>query len=125
MERDQIKEYFSSEYEKHKNVHNLLVNWDAQKLTRQRMASIAYCMGGKLIVMFLKKLSMDFKNWCSGMPDLVLWREDKKLVKFAEVKSENDHLSEQQKCWILNITNEGVMCELCQISDNVNGVDVF
>ena len=95
MDRDEIKEYFSSEYEKHKNVHNLLVNWDAQRLTRQRMASIAYCMGGKLIVMFLRKLSMDFKNWCSGMPDLVLWREDKKMVKFAEVKSENDHLSEQ------------------------------
>lgn len=59
------------------------------------------------------------------MPDLVLWREDKQAIKFAEVKSETDNLTEQQKCWIFNITNEGVHCDLCQVTDGLDGVDVF
>lgn len=83
-----------SEYDKHKNYHNPIVNWDNIKLTKQRMASIAYCMGGPLIAMFFKKLAQDFQNWCYGMPDLVLWKEHKALIKFVEVKSENDSLSE-------------------------------
>ena len=28
MSRSEIKEYFQSEYEKHKHIHNLIVNWD-------------------------------------------------------------------------------------------------
>lgn len=59
------------------------------------------------------------------MPDLVLWREDRAAIKFVEVKSETDNLSEQQKCWILNITNEGIECDLCLVTDKVEGVDVF
>ena len=103
----------------------MLVNWDNQRLTKQRLASIIYCMGGKLLAMFFKKLALDFKMWSYGMPDLVLWREDKEAIKFVEVKSENDILSEQQKCWIVNITNEVVDCEVCQVTDRVDGVDVF
>ena len=84
-----------SEYDKHKNFHNPIVNWDNSKLNRDRMASIAFCMGGKLIGMFFQKLAIDLKNWGYGMPDLVLWREDKQAIKFVEVKSETDTISEQ------------------------------
>ncbi len=45
--------------------------------------------------MFFSKLAQDFKNWSFGMPDCVLWREDKAAIKFVEVKSETDTLSEQ------------------------------
>jgi len=103
----------------------MLVNWDNQRLIPLRVSSIAYCMGGKLIAMFFKKLASDFKNWSFGMPDLVLWREDKKAIKFVEVKSETDNLSEQQKCWLVNITNVGIDCDLCWVTDKVEGVDVF
>ena len=59
------------------------------------------------------------------MPDLVLWREDKAAIKFVEVKSENDTVSEQQRCWIYNITECGVDVEVCWITDKVEGVDIF
>lgn len=94
MSRNDVKTYFLKEYEKHKHFHNMLVNWDNMRLTPQRVSAIAYCMGGKLIKMFFSKLAMDFKNWSFGMPDCVLWREDKAAIKFVEVKSENDTLSE-------------------------------
>ena len=63
------------------------------------------------------------------MPDLVLWREAKHgrpaQIKFVEVKSELDMLSEQQKVWIAAITQMKVVVEVCRITDSVEGVDVF
>jgi hypothetical protein len=47
------------------------------------------------------------------MPDLILWREKDQRVKFVEVKSEADVLSDQQKAWISNITHMDVEVELC------------
>ena len=44
--------------------------------------------------MFFKFLAQDFKTWSYGMPDLVLWRVQDKIVKFIEVKSESDTLSD-------------------------------
>ena len=129
MDNQQLRRYFEAEYERHKNVHNPVVNWDNQKLTKQRLSTILGCMGATVLSMFLEKLSHDFKQWSFGMPDLILWRENKLenkgQVKFVEVKSELDTLSEQQKCWIAMITRMGVQVDLCQITDSVEGVDVF
>lgn len=72
-----LKSYFEQEYEKHKNVHNPLVNWDNLKLTKARMATILSCMGSKVLVMFLSKLASDYKAWSYGMPDLILWKYEK------------------------------------------------
>ena len=94
MTREEIKEYFISEYEKHKHIHNLIVNWDHCKLTCSRLATILYCCGPKLVCMFFKYLAIDYKAWSYGMPDLVLWRESEQKVKFVEVKSEADVLTD-------------------------------
>jgi Fanconi-associated nuclease 1 len=34
LETAQLKAFFESEYERHKNKHNPIVNWDNQKLTK-------------------------------------------------------------------------------------------
>ena len=79
-------------------------------------------MGAKVLTMFLSRLAKDFSQWRSGMPDLILWKEARPpnnlksrhqsqstqaqreyltesgaggIVKFVEVKSEFDTLSEQ------------------------------
>ena len=61
MDNLQLKRYFEAEYERHKNVHNPVVNWDNQKLTKQRLSAILGCMGAQVLIMFLEKLSRDFK----------------------------------------------------------------
>ena len=60
------------------------------------MADIIYCLGSRLVKMFCSFLAKDFKQWRSGMPDLILWKEVGGIgkAKFVEVKSENDTLSE-------------------------------
>jgi fanconi-associated nuclease 1 len=101
MDGPALKIFFESEYERHKNLHNPIVNWDNQKLTKQRCSSILGCMGSRVLCMFLEKLASDYKQWSFGMPDLILWREPRNKasgtgsVKFVEVKSESDTLSEQ------------------------------
>ena len=61
MDGNRLKSLFESEYDKHKNIHNPLVNWDNQKLTKARMATILKCMGPKVITMFLSRLAQDFR----------------------------------------------------------------
>jgi len=130
MDPPKLKAYFEDQYDKHKNLHNPLVNWDNLKLTKQRMATIAGCMGARVLCMFLSRLVKDYKQWSFGMPDLILWRVDKKRpshgqIKFVEVKSEFDTLSDNQKCWIAFITQVQVQVDLCKITDKVDGVDIF
>ena len=57
MSREDIKAMFLELYEKHKHKHNLLVNWDHQKLTAPRLATILYCCGPKLVCMFFRYLA--------------------------------------------------------------------
>ena len=45
----------------------------------------------------LRNYTTDFRFWNHGMPDLILWDQNTNRVKFSEVKSENDRLSEVQK----------------------------
>jgi fanconi-associated nuclease 1 len=47
------------------------------------------------------------------MPDLFLWNPERKQVKFSEVKSENDRLSDTQRLWIHVLTGAGIEVELC------------
>lgn len=61
MDNLTLKNFFESEYDKHKNLHNPIVNWDNQKLTKQRCSSILGCMGSRVLCMFLEKLASDFK----------------------------------------------------------------
>ena len=58
------------------------------------------------------------------MPDLILWCKETDRVKFSEVKSENDHLSEVQIAWLIFFKQHGIEAEACYInrdkSDNFN-----
>ncbi len=58
----------------------------------------------------------DFKYWNHGMPDLILWESQTGRVKFSEVKSENDRLSEVQRAWIAYLSNCGVEIEVCYVN---------
>jgi fanconi-associated nuclease 1 len=54
--------------------------------------------------------AQDFEASGGGVPDLILWSVEKEEVKFVEVKSTNDRLSETQKVWsILGLTAMGTV----------------
>lgn len=85
------------------------------------LVEIAECFDGEALATVCKVMAQEYGQRGSGVPDLFLWRvaeqEEGKVkkgeVKFAEVKSENDRLSDTQRLWIHVLSGAGVQVELC------------
>ncbi|KAF2035786.1 hypothetical protein EK21DRAFT_53401 [Setomelanomma holmii] len=84
------------------------------------LIEIAHCFDGEALATVCKVMAQEYGQRGGGVPDLFLWRtaneEDgrpKGEVKFAEVKSENDRLSDTQRLWIHVLSGAGVHVELC------------
>ena len=71
----------------------------------------------------MKVMAQEYAQRGGGVPDLFLWKADVTdqaiegsgtgNVMFAEVKSENDRLSDTQRMWIDVLSSAGVKVELC------------
>lgn len=82
------------------------------------LIEIAQCFDGEALATICKVMAQEYGQRGGGVPDLFLWKvgeeEGKKgEVKFAEVKSENDRLSDTQRLWIHVLSGAGVRVELC------------
>lgn len=88
------------------------------------LLEIAECFDGEALATVCKVMAQEYGQRGGGVPDLFLWKvangaEDgakekrKGEVKFAEVKSENDRLSDTQRLWIHVLSGAGVSVELC------------
>lgn len=82
------------------------------------LLEIAHCFDGEALATVCKVMAQEYGQRGGGVPDLFLWKlaaeEGKKgVVKFAEVKSENDRLSDTQRLWIHVLSGAGVRVELC------------
>ncbi|KAK6544032.1 hypothetical protein TWF694_000746 [Orbilia ellipsospora] len=81
------------------------------------VCEVVECLGGEALSVICKVLCQEYQQRGSGMPDLFLWDYSKKVAKFAEVKSENDRLSDTQRVWIDVLTGAGIETELCLAVD--------
>ncbi|KAI5291531.1 hypothetical protein KEM54_003952 [Ascosphaera aggregata] len=77
------------------------------------LREIAECFNGEALAIICKVLAQDYQQRGGGMPDLFLWNPKERRVMFAEVKSENDRLSDTQRLWVHILTGSGVAVELC------------
>ena len=80
---------------------------------REDLVEIVDCFAGAALAAVCKVMAQDYGQRGGGVPDLFLWRTDQGLVKFVEVKSENDRLSDTQRLWVHVLTGAGVAVELC------------
>ena len=71
-----------------------MVSWDSLRLNKKRLCEIGSIFGGHRLSLIMANYCKDFKYWNHGMPDLILWDSQTGRVKFSEVKSETDRLSE-------------------------------
>ena len=81
-------------FETHKNKFNQFISWDSLRLNKRKLTEIAQILGGIRLSKILGNYCRDYKHWNHGMPDLILWDSSTSRVKFSEVKSETDRLSE-------------------------------
>ncbi|KIM19337.1 hypothetical protein M408DRAFT_31330 [Serendipita vermifera MAFF 305830] len=79
--------------------------WDT--FEREELLEIVQFMPESVIHIICQLQAMDFEGSAGGVPDLILWSVDEEEVKFVEVKSPNDKLSETQKLWIHHLVNAG------------------
>ncbi|PGH18938.1 hypothetical protein AJ80_04265 [Polytolypa hystricis UAMH7299] len=77
------------------------------------LVEIVQCFRGEALATVCKVMAQEYQQRGGGIPDLFLWRVDRKEVLFAEVKSANDRLSDTQRLWIHVLTSAGVRVELC------------
>lgn len=109
------------------------INWG---FAIEDLLEIVRCFGGEPLATVCKVMAQEYQQRCGGIPDLFLWRvaetaeseavedqdrdaknknKDRRVgeVMFAEVKSENDRLSDTQRLWIHVLTGAGIKVELC------------
>lgn len=77
------------------------------------LVEIAQCFHGEALATVCKVMAQEYQQRGRGIPDLFLWRMDRKEAMFSEVKSENDRLSDAQRLWIHVLIGAGVKVELC------------
>ncbi|GAB7356720.1 hypothetical protein MBLNU459_g7424t1 [Dothideomycetes sp. NU459] len=80
------------------------------------LLSIAKCFPPAALSIVCKVMAQEYAQRGGGVPDLFLWRETSLgngEVMFAEVKSENDRLSDTQRLWIDVLSGAGITVELC------------
>ncbi|KAB8596099.1 hypothetical protein FH972_025808 [Carpinus fangiana] len=83
------------------------------------LLEIAQCFEGQKLATLCKVMAQEYAQRGGGVPDLFLWRTADEAggggsVCFAEVKSENDRLSDTQRLWIHVLTGAGIAVELCK-----------
>ena len=86
------------------------LDWD---FALSDLLEILSCFQGEALATICKVMAQEYQARGGGVPDLFLWDVEKKEVMFAEVKSENDRLSDTQRLWIHVLMGAGVRVELC------------
>jgi fanconi-associated nuclease 1 len=86
------------------------LSWDFEL---NDLLQIVSCFDGTALATICKVMAQEYRQRGGGMPDLFLWNPERKQVKFSEVKSENDRLSDTQRLWIHVLTGAGIEVELC------------
>lgn len=122
-----------------------IVNWGMFEGDLERLKGLMRAMGRGMIADFCERLARNYRQYCSGFPDLVVWREGggrgegmvegggglgncenscecspveeerNGRVLFVEVKGPGDHLSEKQQLWLDFMKENGIPAEVCLV----------
>lgn len=133
---DIIKKVWDGEGERKTCVVGLRWEFDVDDLLE-----IVQCFGGSGLGKVMRVMVEEYRVRGGGVPDLFLWdtgedeagsnkeekieedtkkvhlpkRESRREVRFVEVKSENDRLSDTQRMWIHVLIGAGIRVELCNV----------
>ena len=116
IENDRAAELIEGVWERVSEKRTAVVGlrWDFELAD---LLEIVHCFEGGALAAVCRVLAQEYRVRGGGVPDLFLWRrgegKEKGEVRFVEVKSENDRLSETQKLWIHVLVGAGVRVELC------------
>jgi Fanconi-associated nuclease 1 len=90
-------------------------HWEEYPL--HSLLDITHAIGGKRLAPIMRHLAEDYAGHGSGMPDLLLYKADRSDIMLIEVKSTNDRLSDNQRCWHAVFRACGIPCKLLRVLD--------
>lgn len=115
----EIKEKINEEvlekvWNENNGIQNACVRWDTYLY--EDLMKIAKLIGGNVLSCIFERLSRNMKD-LKGMPDLILFKDDD--LRFCEVKSQRDHLSDHQKIWIDVLIRNGAKVDVCHVLEKL------
>jgi len=94
----------------------LCVGLSWERFSEEELATIVRCVGGPGLAVIMGLLARDHKHWRSGMPDLVMWKEEPlPAARLVEVKGPRDTLADHQRAWLAELAFAGLDVEVCKI----------
>ena len=102
-------------YYPHYGCQAIGVQWEEYPLST--LLDIIHSLGGSSLVPIMRELAEDYAGSCSGLPDLLLYRPDRRDYLLVEVKSTRDRLSDAQRHWNAIFSQHGVKYALCRVLD--------
>ncbi|KAI0707651.1 VRR-NUC domain-containing protein [Earliella scabrosa] len=115
IEAGKAAEIVEKTYDEQKDVMCVGVRWDM--FTKEDLIGIAKCLQPNALVAICQLMCEDYAARTAGVPDLIIWNEEKGYAKFVEVKGPGDHLQENQKVWVDVLLQAGMPVELCHVHE--------
>ncbi|KAI0647353.1 VRR-NUC domain-containing protein [Trametes meyenii] len=100
-------------HDAHKDVVCVGVRWDM--FTKEQLVGIVKCLRPRVLSVICRLMCEDYAGRTGGVPDLIVWNEERCEAKFVEVKGPNDSLQENQKVWIDVLLQAGQPVEVCHV----------
>ncbi|CAO1620795.1 unnamed protein product [Sympodiomycopsis kandeliae] len=94
--------------------------WDTFPL--DSLLQVATLIPGSTLSTIFTMMAEEWEHCSSGMPDLIVWNSETKVVRLCEVKSINDRLSETQKVWIDVLLRAGMEVEVSLVREEVSSI---
>jgi len=89
-------------------------NWNVFKDVEQ-VLDVITCLTIPVLAGICELFCKDYRNRCSGMPDLLVWNSSAAKCKAVEVKGPGDRLSNKQIIWLNVLTSLGMDAEVCHV----------
>lgn len=91
------------------------INWDYHL---DDILNICDCLGSSSLSNLMKVYATSLREFKSGFPDLTLWNNELKSVKFVEVKGPGDSLRPNQISWIRRLQELNIPVFVCLVKDD-------
>ncbi|KAG8986284.1 hypothetical protein FRB90_004105, partial [Tulasnella sp. 427] len=91
------------------------VRWDDFPL--EDVLNIIEGLGGNALSAICRLLAEEYSCRGSGVPDLIIWKENAKECMFVEVKGPGDQLRENQRVWIDVMVRNGIAVEVLRVEN--------
>ncbi|CAH1799474.1 unnamed protein product [Owenia fusiformis] len=112
---EQLQEMITKCWEAHQGELCAGVNWELFN-DLPHILGLVKCIGGPKLAGICERLARDYRNSCSGVPDLVVWSTTDDIFKVVEVKGPGDRLSTKQILWLDYLLKLKVDACVCHVS---------